>query len=42
MDGEYYTPYGYKGYIAGIGYMEFATEEEYYEYQQEHGGKNGL
>lgn len=42
MDGEYYTPYGYKGYIDGIGFMEFATEEEYYEYQQEHGGKNGL
>ena len=26
---------GYKGYVAGNGYMLFATEEEYYEYMEE-------
>lgn len=28
----YLTSYGYRGFVPGIGWMEFATEEEYYEY----------
>lgn len=29
MNDDYYTSYGYIGYVPGVGYMEFATENEY-------------
>ena len=31
----YATPNGYMGYVEGIGYLLFETDEAYYEYMEE-------